>query len=955
MNIIVKAFMFDHDIVNIMIFINVILFLLKYNNMTINFNYDRNFTSNYVDKQLEESPFVEMLNVGYKGLTFVKQLFRNYPYLFGDNASTLFYIEYAGKTIKPEILYLAFENMLTNSNDNIVKAKLNNIPLFTINQDPIIQWARYLQATSKFTIFEPVLSMNNAALKSFIGNNKEFNYKNIQLSISKLKPICVTNVGENIAELMIYIAYLYNFFINCKPFIFNEVISGSSAQLFMEAINNHINASFLKLINEGSYKDPKSNVVSNSFKFKSLDEFYADVNNIKYFSDVETKTILETILNTTRIATIRNNILMKNDELLNISISSQNTVTPEHCYRSYLSVIENLTELVVKNNYYNVSVFSKFPRFNENNVNYHELLLLTEFVLSGGWHPFVINDLEQYEASGDPATLVKYPLIKEQRLITKIDKALLADSKAYCSANVMLDIITGYLYQKFEEYQNEVFTHPPILMEEKDIEDIKQRSKNESMDTMINKLYLNGKFALNSKQLNKAFGYLMRRDEFKRQYISILHLANLFTILYDNKFGAKILPAYILSFIPEYLNLFMSRNKTQQTLDKFDFVTFFTVQHKDINLPRLQKLCNMEMSILYLYNKDYVKFINNNCSTIIKILQTNSHVIQPYMIGTKSSINAIPIGGVSLGYKFIDSNPLTRGYWFVVNTQGNSENIDTFYKFIKNVDDKTMLDLFEKAIKEHNDNYLKELINTSFEKLLYAGKLPSTLMCYDIDVKTGKYQRKTSDFYLHLQTSNDIPIYKLLYNFAFDPILAKDSQDYNFFSRQIFIDKQVSKPLINTIEFGEQKFPCSAVNRGEEFELPFYDFSSLFKPIELSFVQPNGYKLIKVYTPNGELIRNNLFFIFTKFNIFKEEQKNDFPEFNVYDSINNGESTGVVLDENDCCVPGSTIFTTNLSSPETSVRRVNEIVNTPNHTFSTHRMKLNGVDKQPIPNVKNKF
>ena len=171
--------MFDHDIVNIMIFINVILFLLKYNNMTINFNYDRNFTSNYVDKQLEESPFVEMLNVGYKGLTFVKQLFRNYPYLFGDNASTLFYIEYAGKTIKPEILYLAFENMLTNSNDNIVKAKLNNIPLFTINQDPIIQWARYLQATSKFTIFEPVLSMNNAALKSFIGNNKEFNYKNI--------------------------------------------------------------------------------------------------------------------------------------------------------------------------------------------------------------------------------------------------------------------------------------------------------------------------------------------------------------------------------------------------------------------------------------------------------------------------------------------------------------------------------------------------------------------------------------------------------------------------------------------------------------------------------------------------------------------------------------------------------------------------------------------------------
>ena len=193
--------------------------------MTINFNYDKNFTSNYVDKQTEESPFISMLNIGYKSIVFAKLLLQNYPELFGDEAAAIFYIENAGKTIKPELLYLAFENYLTNSTTNIIKAKLNNVPLYTVNQDNIIQWARYIQNKEKFVIFEPVMHNCNNVLKTFINCGKKFIYKNYDLDIEKIKPLCVNNVGENCAELMIYVAYLYNFFINCKPFVFNEVIT----------------------------------------------------------------------------------------------------------------------------------------------------------------------------------------------------------------------------------------------------------------------------------------------------------------------------------------------------------------------------------------------------------------------------------------------------------------------------------------------------------------------------------------------------------------------------------------------------------------------------------------------------------------------------------------------------------------------------------------------------------
>ena len=916
--------------------------------MALNFNYDQNFTNNWVKTNTKESEeVVEFMTNNFIGLNFVKTLFRNYPELFDDNSAVLFYIEYAGRRVNSNYLYLSFEQFMTNSNTNVVKAMLNNIPLYTIKQDPVIQWARYLQATSKFTVFEPVLTNNNNALKSFINNSKTFHYKNIPLSISSIKPLCVNNNGENVAELLIYIAYLFNFFINLCPYVFNEVVNGSSTQIFMLSIEEHINEQFNKLITLGKYINPSSKNISNEFRFRSVEELYSDVNNIKYFDVNDIKSVIKTVLNNKVITDKRNRVLQQNDPDLTKAIGEQNNITDELCYKGYLRVMENLIDIVVKHNYFNKHILSKLPVFNQSNYSLHELVLLTSYALSGGNQPFIINDYEQYEGALDPKLIKSYPKIDKQQLTTKILPSKLVNNKPFVSSNVFLEIISGYLYQEFETYQAEVFSHPPILTEEKDIKEISKINKNGlSIDKLINALYLNGKFNLFTSQMKTILDYLTSDNNkdnkdisFNDDYNQVLLLADLCAVIYKNKFGSMILPAYILSYLPEYVTKYCAKNSTNGNLNKFSFIKFFCLEHNELNMDRIIKLANMEMSLLYLHNRDYTNFVNETVNKITKILTTNAYIIQPYVIGTSSNINVLPIGGITLGTRFIDTNPLTRGYYFVVNTQGTSEELYTFYTFIKSIGDKEIR-AYLYANKSGEKSTALDII---YNEMNNANKTPLTLSCFKFDKQTGKFTRQTNNFYKNLKTSNGISIDELLNNYSFNAINAKDTQEPKFYSRTLYVNQNVSKPMENAIMFNTEKLPCSISDRAEEYELPYYDFSTLFKPIELSFVQPNGYSLLKIYTPNSELIKNNLFFVFTPLNIndlLNKINDTDHPLFNVYDTIQNGISTGNPTKDK----PGANIFNTNLSTFETSTKRLADVVPTRNHTFSTTRMKIIGKD-----------
>lgn len=901
--------------------------------MTINFNYDRKFTENYVNAQIENHSDINLLNIGYKGFTFMKQLLQNYPEFFDKNGSVLFYIECGGKTIKPDFLYLIFENLVCNSNNALIKAKLNDIPLFTVTQDPYLQWARYLQASSIFPVFEPVMSTCNEVLKQFIDSGKHFQYKNLRLSISQIKPLCVTNIGENISELVLYIAYIYNFFINCNPFVFNEVLTGSSTQLFMEAINNHINVHFTKLIEEGTYTVKDSDTMSNSFKFNSLDQLYADVNNITHFNKDEIKSVITNILNYNRIREIRDSVSATLSAHEGECITNQNIVQFETCYEGFSKVVSNLIDIIINNNFFYKNILSNIPCFNQCNIDFYELNLLTSYALSGGKNKFVINEFEQYEGCCDPENVKQYPGIDEQVLVSGINKPTISGYKPFVSSNVFLEIIGGFVAQKFEEFQCDTLRNKPISVDEADLASSKIR-----IDKIINALYINGKYSLFSNSIKSVLDYLMKKQGMETQWKSILYLANLCSVIYDNKFGARILPAYILSFLPEYLTEYMNKNKSR-SLSKFDYIVYFCLHHGNMNEKRVAKLSNMLYSIMFIQNKEYVEFVNKWASYITKILVSGAVIIQPYIKSVFDKIDALCIGGISLAAKSIDSNPLSRGYYYVVSTQGNCENLYSFYEFAKRITNNATFDLVKTAVMTKSDNSLKDAISQAGAAMFYGNTLPITLASYNIDSESGNYSVRGYDYYINLSTANNIPIYKLIGTYIFPEINANHAQMPTFYSRNIYIDKQAGRPLENKLEFGKMSFNCSTNDRGTDYCLPIYDFSSAFGNVSLSFIQPNGYKLLQIYTYNGELPQNNLFFVFTtNNNAFIESST---PIFDMYDTIGsqliNNSSTG--------------IFNTNISTNMAADRRLNDVPPSYDRTVSTNRLMLNGVNKGPIPNV----
>lgn len=911
------------------------------------FNYSPDFQETWV-KSLEKDPELITLDNNFKGLGFVKQLFRNHPELFGDNGSTLFYIQHAGRRVKANYLYNIFEMFVTNPPKDIVRAKLNDIPLYTVSgQDPIIQWARYLQTTSKFTIFEPSMATNNMALKSFIGNSKEFMYKNIPMTVSKIKPLCVTHIGENIAELLIYVAYLYNFFINCSPYMFNEVATGSSEQAFLLMVEEHINEEFNKLITLGRR-------LTNTVMVRTVDDLYNDYKRIRVFDTSDVKKTLTNILSTRIIMDLRNKVLRKDDPDLHHAISSQNDITQEHCYKGFLSVFSNLVDIMVKNNFFFKKILSNFPTFNENNYSLHELIMLTSWYVSGAKYPFIINDYEQYECCIDPTAVENYPQIHPFTKLQKVPArtisapSLVHNSKPFTSSNVFLDIINGYLMQEFEKYQSDVFSHQPILVDGPTLD------SDEDLCEIINCVYLNGKYALSTKQIKNCLEYLNQHaPEFNEEYTSVILLGKLCSVVYDNIFASMFLPAYILSFLPLHLAKFMNNNSIMKngtnSLDKFSFVEFFCMNFDEIDTNIVAKLANIEMSLLFLRNKHYVKFINGCIDKITRYIVMDSVIVQPYVMGTSANVQMVPIGGISLGSRFIDTNPFSRGYYFVVNTQGNSEELFCFYNFIKNASEKNIKSI--SYARSDKNIAMQTVLDIIWKDAVAEQSIPISLESFTVDPSKGTFHIKTGDYFKSLVTSNGLKVYDLLLDYAFNEILAKDNQEPKFFSRTIDLFQQVSRPMENCIMFGKEKIPCSINDRATEYELPVYSFSTVFSNVELAFVQPNGYNLLKVYTPNTEFAKNNLFFIFTQQSLLDDEHNilsDEFPKFNVYDSTYDGYANGVVKQDEkgdeDGTKSSSNIFGTNLSTNEVASKRLGDVVPTRNNTFSTNRMKIIGKD-----------
>ncbi len=883
-------------------------------------DYNQNFTTNYVKAQDKSISYKDPAMLNYSAISFTREVFSKYPELLGLGAQTLMYIQYAGRAVKPEMLYDIFENMMTNTNIDIIKSIVSGKNPYNIEQDGFILWARLLYEQQKIVTFEPSMNICTEILNNFIKNDREFIYKTRPLRMYDVKPIMYTNVGENISDLLPYIAYIYNFFINGNPYLFNDLTSGSNIQLFLNNVNDVFNIFYSKLIKEGRNVDANDA----SQEFFNLDHFFSDVDHIKKFNTGTVIQMYEKMLSTDTIIPIRTRILV--DSITDEDVEEQTSIPIQVCKAGFMNVLENLFEIVVNKNYITLNVFDKIPMFDPSVIDYHTLSLINEYCITGGNQLFNINTNEEIEGCLESNNIGTYPTIPPQHLDTDISTNSLSSLRPFISSNLYSTMTSGYVISKFIEHQNDVFNNEPIIIDES-LLDTEKFSDSDISEKLIS-LYVNGKWMCHNSQLIKLLEYLMSIQSFKNEMQGIHYLGRIFATMLGKKANASILPAYILSFLPEYILNFMIGN-SQQSVNNFSLMTYFCLHHR-LEMKRIQKLIDIEKSIMFMYNKKYTRFVNSKVGEFIKILSLEPYIVQPYAKGISNNIDMYAIGGISLVGNAIYANPLIRAYSFIVSTQGVSQELQTFYEWTRGITSEDVIELLNTSINEHNTVFLKELLIKSYDRQMKTNNIPNTLLNYNVDKlkeNKGQYTMKTYPYFIDLLTKNGIRIYDLLGTYTFPVASAKDTQPIEIITRSIDFktDKFIAKkPLKGFIDYNGQQYAINSSSIGTDYDIPYYDYSADFRTVVLAFEKPSIYKLLQLYTPNGVNFKNNLFYIFTKVDV----------------SLFGDKKYSMAYQD---------VMTNKLPTMESSVGRISGIPNVKEQEFETNRVVSNGISRKVMP------
>lgn len=898
-------------------------------------SYDKDFTETVVKAKSDNfNPIQDIIGNKYRAIEFTNKIFERYPELMDGKASTLFYILNAGQTKKVGVMYSIFETFVQNSQPSTFASILRGIEPINKDVDPIFSWARYLKKTKKCYIYEPVLSFNNKVLQEFL-DTKTFKLNDRVTSLHDIRPLCYINTGENVADLLPYIAYLYNFFINCQNYTFGEILSGSTHNAFFESVEANFTKYYQKLLTS-------ANGLSMTKLFAKPDEL------TKYFSTDILKSMFSEMLNPENIVQIRNNIIINDSsKQLQKAISQQTEVTKQVVQAGYHKVMCDLVDILIKKNPI-VKIFKKIPQFCAGNLNEYELGQWTAYAISGGVDPFMINKDLTFVGIGDAKNTWRAPFLPEQKLITEVRPLSTAAKKPFINASIGLSLAASYVKQKFCEYQNDILNDYPISIDESFI--ATEKHGVDRMENILAGLFTNAMYFRESESLKEIFAVLARNRRFMQAIESIMAFPRLLESYFDNPFGAKIMSAYVLSFIPEWILKFISTNgavlglQIPQTkpvnINSFCPVAMFCQNH-ELDYLRIEKLLALETAVMYLHNKSYTNFVNEKVTELVTILSDNSFIQQPYVKGTSDNIEVYAIGGRDLVAKAGLSNPLLRAYWFVYFTQGTCSTMETFYEWAKNVNNNHAFEMIALAIKDGDINTIKKVLTNKYNELIGSNNVPLLLSNYVYN-PDGSWVLKTTPYFIDLALPNGTSIIQFLSGFAYGETHAKNIADDELIMKPIVYSGtnfRAQKALFNKAAFGSTIVTATLSEFGVNYKLPYYDFNATVEDFGVEVTSPSGYNLIYLMTDSGRQPNNDVYFLYTRLQTLKfgnKRFKNDFD-----DIVENAEVAEVKTNfgrrpdmKRD--------FENGIIDPRTAKAKPNPKAN---------RMKIVGLDKKPIPLV----
>ena len=895
-------------------------------------SYNKDFQESVVKSKTDNfNPIQEIIGNKYKAIEFTNKIFEQYPELMDGKASTLYYILNAGQSKKTSVLYASFDAFVQNSQPSTYAKILSGIEPVNMDVDPLFSWARYIKKTKKCYIYEPVLSYNNKALQEFL-NTKTFKYNDRVMTLKDIRPLCYINTGENIADLLPYIAYLYNFFINCNSYTFGEILAGSTHNSFFESIEANFTKYYQKLLTS-----------ANGLNLTKLFAKPAEIT--KHFSITILKSMYAEMLNPENIVQIRNSVIMNDTtKQLQKAVSTQASVTRHVVQAGYIKVMGDLIDILVKKNPI-TKLYNKIPTFNGSTLNEYELGQWTSYALAGGDTSFMINRDLTVTAIGDADTQRKFAFLPDQKLRTEIKTINVGAKKAFLNSSIGLNLISAYAKMKFNENQNDFLNDYPITIDESFIATEKHGAN--KMEDIITGLFVNGVYGREWNSMHAIFDVIGNNPRLTATLGDIINIPRLYEMLFDNIYGSKILSAYILSFMPEWLEAFMTSNGAVIGLDvkqtssvnlmKFCPMAMFCQIHS-IDYLRIEKLLALETSIMYLHNKSYTNFINEKAEEMFTILTKNAYIQQPFVKGTSDMIDVYAIGGRELVAKAGLSNPMLRAYWFVNMTQGSCSELETFYEWAKYVNNNHAFDMLALAIKDKDANTIKKVLTNKYNELISSSNSPVLLDNYEIR-PDGTWSTKSTAYFTDLRLPDGTPIVEFLMGFAYGESHAKNIAD----------DELVMKPIVyhngnfiakkagyNKAIFGDKSVTATLSEFGVLYKLPYYDFNAVLDEFGIEVAAPSGYNLINIITDSGRQQGNDVYFVYTPLQTVKFNGKkfaNNFDD--VVERVEN-PSFDTELGNR----PDHKEFTQGKFDPR-------KPKSTP--MKDTDRMFINGLDRKPIP------
>lgn len=790
----------------------------------------------------------------YPAIAFTQALFEAKPELFGPYAMSLIYAQHSGTSYKPEAVYAMFEQYIKYGPKAIIEV-LKSRPARTYEFCPnyLILWAKLLRNTRMTISFEPIMTKLNKVLNDFFGSKKVI-IKGVKYDLSIFKPLCYTRTGECYFAILPYIAYLVTFMVDCRPYSFNEAQSDSSAFGFLTSLNSYFQKYYtafkedtnIDLVKSDPYKLPPT------------------------ISDNHIMNMMKKMLHPDGIISVRNDEIAKTPELLNECIKDQSDLSDNYVSDAFMNTMNRLIKIIIQQNPLK-HIFDAVPRFRNDNkgLNIQELMNWTQYCLSGGDKPFLIESTIHSKAKNimydytnvfhiDPAKVVSYPesICGKPLINSKIDLLNISKQLPFNENDIVLNMCTAYVDRKFDMKRNDILDGDPIAVNETMLwhENVFRKP----LSVVLKDLFLNGIWGYENSVMAKVLDQLCNIPEFVSEINDILSLSNITQLVYSNQLASTVISTYILSFLNTWILDSVVHGFDLRYMRPYRYIV-----RSSADGGRIGKLCDMVMSLLYIGYDKYALFVNNTVKEFITIMEQSPCIQQPYIKRLNDMADVYAIGGCELYRWATHPNPLVRGCMWYYNVFGWSEELETFFIWVSSLTNSALMELFESNVNE--TAVIDSTLKSQLEKMIELKKYPLLLNNYEFDSSLG-YKEKRYAYVLGLKNSGDKSMTSLIVQRIFKRSTAGQSTSETiWFKRIMYKNGEVvaRKAYKNSIDINDKLFPADLRETGIPMLVPIYDTIGKIDEVKVIRTTPPGHRMIQLVLGNSRNRNNQTILIYT--------------------------------------------------------------------------------------------